>query len=116
MPPGQTEEPLDRLTGTPAILILAASERAPAYEAQMGVLEEQADELEERGVVIACLFLEGESRLGSERLDRAEAERLRQQFGAADEDFQILVLNASGDVVRNDDAPLQGDVVLNALD
>ena len=102
--------------GRPTVLILAASERAPAYEAQIRVLEEQADEFDANGIVVGCVLQEGESRIGSVRLEREEADEIRRRYASPDEDFQIVVLSDSGEVVRSDDAPLQGDAILRALE
>ena len=104
-----------RISEGPAVLVLAASERAPAYEAQMRILEEQADEFHARGVVVMCVFQEGECSIGSERMDEALASSLRERYLAPDEDFQIVVLGPGGRVVRSDDAPLQGAAILRSL-
>lgn len=105
-----------RVLGHPTVLVLAASERAPAYEAQMRVLEEQADEFSANGILIGCVLLEGESHIGSERIDREEASEILDRYFTDEEDFQIIVLSEGGEVVRSDDAPLQGSAILRALD
>ena len=111
------EKPIEsrKEVGRPTVLILAASERAPAYEAQIRVIEEQADEFDAHGILVGCVLQEGESRLGSVRLEPEEAEEIRRRYAGLDEAFQIVVLNESGDVLRSDDAPLQGEAILRAL-
>ena len=81
----------------------------------MRILDEQAEEFNERGIVVGCLLQEGESSLGQVRLDRAEAREILDRH-LTDGKFQIVVLTQTGEEVHRADAPLQGAAILRALD
>lgn len=103
------------IEGRACALVFAASQRAPAFEAQVRVLEEQAEELEAKQILVAYLFDEGDSQIGPDRVSPEDVRALRARYGVSDEDFQIVLVNGAGEVVRMDDAPLQGAVILRVL-
>ncbi len=80
----------------------------------MRVLEEHAEDFEAQGVLVGCVLQEGESVLGSVRLDPPEAREILDRY-AGDQPFQVVVLSKSGEEVHRSDAPLQGTVILRAL-
>ncbi len=81
----------------------------------MRILEEQAEDFHERGIVVGCVLQEGESRLGTVRMERAEAREILDRH-LTDGKFQIVVLTETGEEVHRADAPLQGAAILRALD
>ena len=97
------------------VLVLAPSERSPAFETQMDLLAEAADDLRRRGVVVARLLFEGVSRVGDRRIDEASARALRARYDVGDDDFRLVLLDVDGREVRRDDAPLQPEAILDAL-
>ncbi len=106
---------LEELEGSqPIILLFAPSDRSPACENQMALLEEEGL-LEQSSVLIARIFADGESYLQNDILDPSSSERLRSQFDVDDDEFLIVLIGRDGSEKRRDDAPLQPGVILERI-
>lgn len=106
---------LEDLEGNqPIILLFASSDRSPAYENQMALLEEEGL-LEQSGVLIARILADGDSYLQNEKMDSSSAERLLSRFNVQDQDFLIVLIGRDGTEKRRDDAPLQPGVILERI-
>lgn len=115
MSPTRTPFRLEDVRGRqPIILIFAGSDRSPAYENQMALLEEESI-LQQADALLARVFAEGESYVQDERLDAASAEQLRMEFGVEDDDFLIVLIGQDGEERRRDDAPLQPSVIIERI-
>ena len=89
------------------ILIFAPSERAPAYEAQVRLLDEDLEAVETSNVLLVSVLTQGESRIGERRIEPDEATRLQEALSVEPDEFKIVVLGPDGSIVRRDDAPLR---------
>lgn len=98
----------------PIILIFAASDRSPAYENQMALLE-KAPIFDKADALIGSIFAEGESYIQDEKLDPVSVEQLRLEFNVKDDEFLIVLIGQDGVEKRRDDAPLQPAVILERI-
>lgn len=98
----------------PVLLIFAPSDRSPAYENQVRLLE-QEEIVERSGAQVAHIFCDGDSYLNGEKIDPASVEQLRAEYGAGDDDFLIVLIGRDGEEKRRDDAPLQPAVILERI-
>ena len=100
----------------PLVLIFAPSERAPAYEEQIGLIDASREAWDARGVVIATCFWEGACHLGQRKLSGDEVHALRDRFDVSKDAFRIVVVGADDTVKLHDGAPLKPQAILDALD
>jgi len=106
---------LEDVRGThPIILLFAPSDRSPAYENQIALLQEEAV-LAPAGVMLARIFTNGDSYLDDVKLEPASADQLRTQCHVDDDMFLIVLIGRDGTEKRRDDAPLQPAVILERI-
>lgn len=98
---------LDDVRGQrPVILVFAPSERSPAYENQITLLEQ--DDLARRANAAIVLVLdEGSSTADGSRLDASSEDELRTSFGVDAGDFLVVLIGRDGKERHRDDTPLQ---------
>jgi hypothetical protein len=98
----------------PILLLFAPSDRSPAYENQVVLLEEESN-LETAGVLVARIFSEGDSYLDGTKLEPSSVEQIRSQFQIDDDTFLIVLIGRDGSEKQRDDAPLQPAVILERI-
>lgn len=104
----------DVLGRQPIILLFASSDRSPAFENQIALLEEEPI-LRQTDALLGRILNEGESYIRDERLDDASVAQLRAHIGVEDDDFLIVLFGRDGEEKRRDDAPLQPGVILERI-
>lgn len=115
MSQGRTSFRLEDVKGRqPILLLFAPSDRSPAFENQMALLEEEAN-LEAAGVLVARIFSEGDSYVDGDKLEPSSAEQIRSQYHIEDDTFLIVLIGRDGSEKRRDDAPLQPAVILERI-
>lgn len=115
MSPSSTSLRLEELKGShPIILLFAPSDRSPAYENQVALLEEESG-LAQAGVMLARIFTDGDSYLDDRKLEPASVDQLRSQFHIDDDMFLLVLIGRDGAEKMRDDAPLQPAVIFERI-
>ncbi len=106
---------LDDLRGRrPIILVFAPSERSPAFENQVALIQDDGTARRLKAVLVLVLA-NGTSTADGERIDESSADELRTSFGVDEDDFLVVILGADGAERHRDDAPLQPAAIENRL-
>lgn len=98
----------------PVILVFAPSERSPAYENQIALLE-QDDVRNRSNAAIVHILNEGTSTVDGSRLDTPSADELRASFGVDPDDFLVVLIGLDGEVRHRDDSPLHTAAIFERL-
>ena len=88
----------------PVVLIFAPSDRSPAFENQISLLQ---DDVSEDLIFVVQVLVEGACYAGKGKLDEPSARELRQQYAIGDDDFAVVMLDKEGRERYRGDAPVQ---------
>lgn len=78
------------------LLIFAPDETDAAFREQQKLLDNEASACDERDLVIARLFADGESNFAGTQTATALPSELRTLFGVAEDEFAVLLLDKAG--------------------
>lgn len=100
----------------PLLLVLAPAVQSPTYEQQMDQFADTDGDRRLRDLRIGRVLFEGESRIGDETLDDADAQAIRAHFDIHDDDFLAVLIGRDGTVKHTYDAPVASAAVFAVLD
>ena len=98
------------------LLVFAPSEKSPPYETQMQLFDPETDGFDDRDLILFRVLDEGESYVGDERLSTAAADRLRERFEIAPDDFRVILVGKDGGEKRRDTAPVKTSAIFDEID
>ncbi len=111
MPKGPVSFQLEQAVGDrPVILLFAPSERSPAYESQIPLLDDAT--LRELHPLLVRVFTDGDSYAGDERIDDASIDALRTSYDVDDDEFLILFIDLDGTELHRSDAPVPSSLII----
>lgn len=80
------------------LIIFSPSPEVPAYQALSQELDGDSSGVQERDLLVFHVLEEGPSLLGTQSIDMAAAQDLRQRFGIARGDFVVVLIGKDGTV------------------
>lgn len=98
------------------VLIFAPSERSPAYQQQMQQWEAQKEGIHDRDLKLVEVLGVGESRVDGQPISPLSADRIRQQFGVAPEEFAVVLVGKDGTEKQREQAPVDPTVLFRTID
>ena len=99
------------------LLVFAPSVKSPPYEAQMQLFgEADSAGFTGRDLILFRVLGEGESYAGDERLSSTAADRLRERFEIAPDDFRVILVGKDGGEKRRDTAPVKTSAIFDEID
>lgn len=99
----------------PFLLVFAPSSRGPAYVAQQQTFALADDTHREQLPRIVEVFTEGESRDDADVLPEDVVQKLCDHFEIREDEFRLLVVDDSGAIVRDYDAPAKIEAIIDVL-
>lgn len=98
------------------VLIFAPSERSPVYQQQMQAWQTASAGIRDRDLKLVEVLGTGESRAEGQIITATSANRLRQQFGIAPEDFVVILVGKDGTEKQREQAPIAPAMLFHTLD
>ncbi|RIK39829.1 MAG: hypothetical protein DCC55_16980 [Chloroflexi bacterium] len=98
------------------LLIFAPAETDPAYQKQLELLDGHTEACNARDIVIARLFADGESNFAGTQSASSLPLELREEFGIAEDEFALLLVDKAGDVQLRTDEPTALEEIFELVD
>lgn len=98
------------------VLIFASSERSPVYQQQMQAWQAAREGIRDRDLKLVEVLGTGESRAEGQIIAATSANRLRQQFGVAPEDFAVILIGKDGTEKQREQVPIALAVLFHTID
>lgn len=98
------------------LFLFAPDASHPIYEKLRNEIAKQADEVQDRDLVIFEIFEQGASRMNTEPIDRQTAASIRDQFAVPSQGFAIILIGKDGGVkLKREDYVILADI-FNLID
>jgi hypothetical protein len=78
------------------LLVFAPSEPSPLYQQQQQAWQSRSEGMQERDLKLVEVLAAGASRVDEQPMSAASADRLRDQFGVAPQDFAVILVGKDG--------------------
>lgn len=93
------------------LIVFAPSVRSPGYEQQMQLIRANEKELKSRGYAVITVLTSGVSTMEERTLTDSDVTSLREYCNIPDDQFSVLLMDATGKVLRQFSAPFKPEVL-----
>ncbi len=98
------------------LLIFAPSEQSPLYQQQQQAWQSRSEDMQERDLKWVEVLANGISRVDGQPMADASADRLRNQFGIAPEDFAVILVGKDGTEKQRFSQPVDLSEIFSTID
>jgi hypothetical protein len=98
------------------LLIFALSEQSPLYQQQQQAWQSRTEGMQERDLKLVEVLATGASRVDGQPMSAASADRLRNQFGIAPEDFAVILVGKDGTEKQRFSQPVDLSDIFRTID
>ena len=98
------------------LLIFAPSEQSPLYQQQQQAWQSRTEDMQERDLKLVEVLAIGASRVDGQLMSAASADRLRNQFGVAPEDFAVILVGKDGTEKQRFSQPVDLSDIFSTID
>lgn len=98
------------------LLVFAPSEADPNYQQQMQSFEATQAGFADRDLLLIELLADGNSHLNDEAIAQEDVEAVRSRYGAAPEDFTVILIGKDGTQKRQDIEPVSAEAIFSEID
>ncbi|MBI4780719.1 MAG: DUF4174 domain-containing protein [Oscillatoriophycideae cyanobacterium NC_groundwater_1537_Pr4_S-0.65um_50_18] len=98
------------------LLVFAPSEQSPPYQQQQQAWQSRSEGMQERDLKLLEVLATGASRVDGQPISAASADRLRDQFGLAPEDFAVILVGKDGTEKQRFSQPVDLSDIFSTID
>ena len=98
------------------LLVFAPSEQSPFYQQQQQAWQSRSEGMQERDLKLLEVLATGASRVDGQPMSAASADRLRNQFGVAPEDFAVILVGKDGTEKQRFSQPVDLSDIFSTID
>ncbi|MBW4662239.1 MAG: DUF4174 domain-containing protein [Drouetiella hepatica Uher 2000/2452] len=98
------------------LLIFAPSEQSPLYQKQQQAWQSRSEGMQERDLKLVEVLATGASQVNGQPMSAASADRLRDQFGVAPQDFAVILVGKDGTEKQRFSQPVDLSDIFSTID